>query len=125
MMLAIPGATVAGISFNPQGVVRLRRQSRLLTCPCGRVLRAAYDRSVRRWRHLDLGASKLYLEAEIRRLECPSCRRVRTEQVPWATSRTGVPQGTGRRVVTVRPVPKGVLLHLGARRRRRACSVPR
>jgi len=84
-MLAPPGATVAGISFTPQGVVvRLRRRARRLTCPCGRVVRAAYDRSTRRWRHLDLGASKLYLEAEIRRLHCPSCARVRTEQVPWA-----------------------------------------
>jgi transposase len=38
----------------------------------------------RRWRHLDLGACKLYLEAEIRRLGCPRCQRVRTEDVPWA-----------------------------------------
>lgn len=84
-MLAIPGATVATVTFTPEGiVVGLHRRAKRLTCPCGFTARAAYDRSTRRWRHLDLGACKLLLEAEIRRLWCPRCRRVRTEQVPWA-----------------------------------------
>lgn len=35
-MLAIPGATVVGISFTPAGiVVGLRPRFRRLTCPCG------------------------------------------------------------------------------------------
>jgi hypothetical protein len=42
------------------------------------------DRSTRRWRHLDLGAARLYLQAEIRRLACRRCGRVRTETVAWA-----------------------------------------
>ena len=46
-----------------------------------------YDRSIRRWRHLDLGAVKLFVEAEIRRLHCRHCDRVRTEDVPWARPR--------------------------------------
>ncbi|MGH2576441.1 MAG: ISL3 family transposase [Actinomycetota bacterium] len=84
-MLAIPGATVATVAFTPRGiVVGLRRRGRKLHCPCGYTTRAGYDRSVRRWRHLDLGACRLLLEAEIRRLSCPRCDRVRTEQVPWA-----------------------------------------
>lgn len=84
-MLAIPGATVAEVSFTTEGVVvRLRRRFRRLTCPCGHKSRASYDSSVRRWRHLDLGACRLMLEAEIRRLSCPRCRRIRTELVPWA-----------------------------------------
>jgi transposase len=41
---------------------------------------------VRRWRHLDLGACTLFLECEIRRVDCPHCG-VRTEQVPWARPR--------------------------------------
>jgi transposase len=86
-MLAIPGADVAGVQFSPAGiVVGLRRRARRLRCPCGRSTRAVYDRSTRRWRHLDLGAVRLYLEAEIRRLACPACGRVRTETVPWARS---------------------------------------
>ena len=84
-MLAIPGADVAGVQFTPTGiVVALRRRARRLRCPCGWSTRAVYDRSTRRWRHLDLGAARLYLEAEIRRLACPACGRVRTETVPWA-----------------------------------------
>ena len=84
-MLAISGATVTTVSFTPEGVVvGLRRRSKRLTCPCGFTARATYDSSVRRWRHLDLGACRLLLECEIRRLDCPRCERVRTEEVPWA-----------------------------------------
>jgi transposase len=84
-MLAIPGANVAGVQFTPSGiVVDLRRRGRRLHCPCGWSTRAVYDRSSRRWRHLDLGAARLYLEAEIRRLACRRCGQVRTETVPWA-----------------------------------------
>ena len=84
-MLTIPGATVTGVRFTPAGiVVALRRRARRLRCPCGWSTRAVYDRSTRRWRHLDLGAARLFLEAEIRRLECRRCGRVRTETVPWA-----------------------------------------
>jgi transposase len=85
-MLAVPGATVSGVEFTPAGVVvSLRRRAKKLRCPtCGRTTRATYDRSVRRWRHLDLGGCKLYLQAEIRRLRCVRCARVVTEDVPWA-----------------------------------------
>ena len=84
-LLAIPGASVASVTFGPEGVVvGLRRRSRRPNCPCGWKGRAIYDRSTRRWRHLDLGAVKLVLEAEIRRLHCQRCDRVRTEDVPWA-----------------------------------------
>ena len=72
------GSTLAGSWWS-----RCRR-GRRLRCPCGWSTRAVYDRTTRRWRHLDLGAARLYLEAEIRRLACHACRRVRTETVPWA-----------------------------------------
>jgi transposase len=84
-MLAILGANVAGVQLSPSGiVVGLRRRARRLRCPCGWSTRAVYDRSTRRWRHLDLGAARLFLQAEIRRLACRRCGRVRTETVPWA-----------------------------------------
>ena len=84
-MLDIPGAGVVSVEFGPHGVVvGLRHRSRRLTCPCGWSTRATYDSAVRRWRHLDLGACRLFLEAEIRRLRCRPCGRVRTERVPWA-----------------------------------------
>jgi transposase len=84
-MLAIPGASVTTVAFTPSGVVvGLRLRRRRLRCPCGFTTRAVYDRSIRRWRHLDLGACRLHLQGEIRRLHCRRCERVVTEQVPWA-----------------------------------------
>jgi transposase len=84
-MLGIVGAAVASVTFTPDGiVVGVRRRRAKLVCPCGWKTWAVYDRSTRRWRHLDLAGSKLWLEAEIRRLACRRCGRVRTEAVPWA-----------------------------------------
>jgi len=84
-MLAIPGAHVAAVAFTPEGiVVDLTRRSKRLRCPCGWSTRAVYDRSSRSWRGLNLGTAKLSLHAEIRRLDCRRCGRVRTEEVPWA-----------------------------------------
>lgn len=84
-MLAIPGANVAAVTFTPEGiVVDLAPRAKRVRCPCGWSTRAVYDRSRRSWRGLDLGATKLVLRAEIRRLACRRCGRVRTEEVPWA-----------------------------------------
>jgi transposase len=84
-LLGIVGATVASVTFTPTGtVVGVQRRRAKLQCPCGWKTWAVYDRSGRRWRHLDLAGSKLWLEAEIRRLFCRRCQRVRTEVVPWA-----------------------------------------
>jgi transposase len=82
-MLAIPGAHVTGVVFTPDGIViDLARRARRLRCPCGWSTRAVYDRSTRSWRGLDMGAAKVFVRAEIRRLACRACGRVRTEQVP-------------------------------------------
>lgn len=73
------------MDFTDHGVViGVRRTARVHRCPCGRRIRGRYDASRRRWRHLDLAGSRVWLEAEIARVWCPACRRVRTEQVPWA-----------------------------------------
>jgi transposase len=84
-LLAIPGASVVSVTFALEGVVvGLRPRRRRPACQCGWKGRAVYDRSRRRWRHLDLGATKLFLEADIRRIHCQRCNRVRTEAVEWA-----------------------------------------
>lgn len=84
-LLAVPGAYVVAVTFTAAGViVGVRHRRRRPMCPCGWRARAVYDRSVRRWRHLDLGGSRLWLEAEIRRVDCLRCGRVRTEAVEWA-----------------------------------------
>ena len=84
-ILQLPGATVRSVEITDDAiVVGIRAQQRLLSCPdCGHRCRGRYDQSIRRWRHLDMAGSKLFLEATIRRLTCLNCG-VRTETVPWA-----------------------------------------
>lgn len=85
-MLRVPGAWVDSVDFSEDGkvVVHLRRKGRRRRCPCGWSSRSRYDSSRRRWRSLDLGTNQLWLEADIARVNCHACRRVRTEEVPWA-----------------------------------------
>jgi transposase len=86
-LLRLPGASVIDVSFSAQGVivtVRLRRRRRI--CPgCGQTGRhlQIHGRRIKRWRHLDLGASRCIIECELRRLRCPSCG-IGLEPVPWA-----------------------------------------
>jgi transposase len=89
-LLQVPGASVVAVSFEREGiVVGLRRRGRRLVCPrCGVIGRVGYDRRERRrWRHLDLGATRCFLECELRRFPCAGCGRVVTEAVPWARPR--------------------------------------
>ncbi|MBW3557983.1 MAG: transposase family protein, partial [Actinobacteria bacterium] len=102
-MLGIVGASVASVSFAPEGVVvGLRRRRRRPVCPCGWKGRGIYDRRVRRWRHLDLAGTRCWLEAEVRRLACRRCRRVRTEEV---SAPTRPPRGRPRKGSA--PTPEG------------------
>lgn len=83
-LLQIPGATVTEVVVGDRDVeVGLRPRARLLRCPCGKRVRAVYDRRRRRWRHLDLACRRLWLVYDIRRLDCPECGVV-TEELPWA-----------------------------------------
>ena len=83
-LLQIPGASVSDVVIEDRDIeVTLRPTARRLSCPCGKRLRAVYDRRRRRWRHLDLGRCRLWLVYEIRRVDCPDCG-VRTEELPWA-----------------------------------------
>jgi transposase len=86
-LLCLPGASVADVSFGAEGVVvtvRLRRRRRVCAA-CGQTGRQLeiHDRRVKRWRHLDLGASRCVIECELRLLRCRTCG-VRMEPVPWA-----------------------------------------
>jgi transposase len=83
-LLQIPGATVTDVAIDGRDIeVSLRATARLLACPCGKRVRAVYDRRRRRWRHLDLARCRLWLVYEIRRLNCSDCGVV-TEELPWA-----------------------------------------
>jgi transposase len=77
-ILALRGTTVASVTFAPEGiVVACGPADGGRSVRCGWKGRGIYDRRVRRWRHLDLGGTKLWLEADVRRLECRRCDRVR------------------------------------------------
>lgn len=83
-MLALPGFSVTDVEVvDGDVVVDIRRRAKTLECRCGFRTRSVYDRSQRRWRHLDIAGRRLWLRTEIRRLTCPRCG-VRTEVVPWA-----------------------------------------
>jgi len=65
-----PKASLRGrddtVAFIDQGIViGLRRRRRRLLCPCGSTTPARHDTSRRRWRHMDFGACRVWLEADI------------------------------------------------------------
>jgi transposase len=84
-LLRLPGALVRDVGFAADGVivtVALRRR-RAACSGCGQVCRRVHDRARRRWRHLDLGGQRCFVEYELRRVRCPDCG-VRVEALPWA-----------------------------------------
>lgn len=88
-MLRLPGASVTDAEFGGEGVVvtvRPRRRRKHCGGCCGLQVR---DRRVKRWRHLDLGASRCFIECELRRIDCRRCGRLTLEPVPRA--RAGAP----------------------------------
>ena len=84
-MLELPGASVTGVSFERRGVVvRVRLRRRRKVCGrCGQLVRATHETGVRRWRHLDLGGQRCFIECALRRVRCPDCG-VKVEGVAWA-----------------------------------------
>ena len=87
-LLRLEGVWVRGIAFEPDRVVvRVALKRRRLACAhCSFSTPHRENRQAREsvWRHLDLGSAKCFLEAEICRIDCATCQRVRTEVVPWA-----------------------------------------
>jgi transposase len=84
-LLGLEGASVERVTFAQQGVVvavRLRRRGRVCS-RCGQLVAVTHDTGRRRWRHLDLGGVRCYLEARVRRVRCRDCG-VRVEAVPFA-----------------------------------------
>ena len=50
---------------------------------CGIVHRSYYDKKVRRIRDLSCGDARIYLEVEVRRVQCKRCRKVKQEKLTW------------------------------------------
>lgn len=85
-LIQLPGLWIHELKFEENAlVIGFRRRFHLLTCPvCGCQVSGRFEETTRRWRHLALWGQRVYLEGTIRRLRCPTCQAVRTEQVPWA-----------------------------------------
>jgi transposase len=86
-LLRLRGASVIDVSITAEAIivtVRLRRRRRVCS-GCGQTGRhlQVHGRRVKRWRHLDLGASRCIIECELRRLRCAACG-IHLEPVPWA-----------------------------------------
>lgn len=84
-LLAVTSLFVRSLTFGEEGLV-LRVRPRWRKPRCGGCERRApgYDRlRERRWRHLGLGRTRIWLAYAPRRVNCPACG-IRTEQVPWA-----------------------------------------
>ena len=89
-MLRLPGASVKDVAFGGEVVVvtvRLRAK-RPVCSGCGARGLGIKEHREKSWRHLDLGASRCYIECRLRRLYCPGSGDV-YEAVPWA--RAGAP----------------------------------
>jgi transposase len=90
-VLGVENTVIESVELEPDGggemVVALVRPTRSRRSRCGRCRRRSpgYDRGEgrRRWRGLDLGSTRVYLEADAPRVACPE-HGVTVAAVPWA-----------------------------------------
>jgi transposase len=121
--LRLPGFSSAG-----RGARRFRRSEGAYRhpCPalkkticggCGRVHRGWYDRRERLVRDLSCGDVRIYLEVEVRRVNCRSCGHVKRERLefladnPFYTKRFAFYVGRRCRQATIKDVAQELKLH--------------
>jgi transposase len=87
-----PIAFPASDSNQPYGASSVTRRPASFACAggektacgaCGQVSLSWYDRKIRRVRDLPCGEMRLYLEVEIRRIDCKTCGKVKQEALDW------------------------------------------
>lgn len=89
-ILGLKKTRIRSVSWDDEGVVvDVAPTTRVPWCSgCCRRVREVHDvYKDRRWRHLDLGALRVWLRYAIRRVCCPRCG-VTVELVPWAESQS-------------------------------------
>ncbi|MCA1700249.1 MAG: transposase family protein, partial [Actinobacteria bacterium] len=59
------------------------RRRRPVCSGCGQVFTGMHDRHARRWRHLDLGGQRCFIEYRLRRVLCPDCGIRGGGPPPW------------------------------------------
>ena len=86
-----PEATVTGIFGDPKArVITLPAGKKTACGTCGRVQRRFYDRKPRRVRDLSCGDTRVYLDFEVRRVDCRRCgsREAANGSTGWPTTRS-------------------------------------
>lgn len=92
-LLLFPRLSVLGLKFETDElgdevlVVEVAVRGRSRCSRCGRKCPRYDELQLRRWRHLDFGAWRIFLEARLWRVECKRCG-VGVEQVSWADARS-------------------------------------
>ena len=74
-----------GIFGDPKArVITLKRRSKKTACGCrGRIQKGWYDRKARRVRDLSCGDTRIFLELEVRRVDCERCGKVKRERLDF------------------------------------------
>jgi transposase len=84
---------------------------------CGQASRSYYDRTVRRARDLSCGDKRVFLDFEVRRVQCRRCNAVKRERLEWLadnplyTKRFAFFVGRRCRVATIKDVAEELHLH--------------
>jgi transposase len=79
-----PEPTVCGIFGDPKARDQAQSAFKKTACGCcGRVQTGWYDRKVRRVRDLSCGDTRIFLELEVRRIDCRGCGKVKREQLDF------------------------------------------
>jgi len=88
VLLSIQHLVVRGFHFEASGlVIEVAPTWKIPRCgECGGQARSVHDRRDRSWRHLDVAGMTVKLRYSIRRVHCPACTGVKTEDVPWAAA---------------------------------------
>ena len=113
-----PQPTVRGVFGDPKArVITLDTALKKTTCGCcGRAQSGWYDRRTRQVRDLSCGDTRIYLEIEVRRVQCRRCGKVKRERLefladnPFYTKRFAHYVGRRCRSTTIKDVAKE--LHL-------------
>jgi transposase len=86
-LLGITGIVVESAEVSAEGVVfGVRPRRKKPRCGgCGKRAPGYDQREARQWRHLNLGATRIWLRYAPRRVECARCGVV-NEQVPWGSA---------------------------------------
>ena len=90
-LVAVTSIFVRSVDLVAGGIiVDVRPTWRRPRCSSCRRCCPQYDtQAPRRWRHLSLGAHRIWLRYAPRRARCRHCKTIRVEHLPWACPNTG------------------------------------